>query len=88
MQTYLSLRSADQQLAVLDMAVQGLLVGPVVKRLGDRTTMVVGLGFGAVTTKTITREQFGRDGVVHAAIVGVAGWLRDPNEWLKFIRII
>jgi len=33
---------------LLDMAVQGLLVGPVVKRLGDRTTMVVGLCFGAI----------------------------------------
>jgi DHA1 family tetracycline resistance protein-like MFS transporter len=33
---------------LLDMGVQGLLVGPVVKRLGDRTTMVVGLGFGAI----------------------------------------
>ncbi|WP_311266729.1 TCR/Tet family MFS transporter [Sphingobium sp. WCS2017Hpa-17] len=33
---------------LLDMGVQGLLVGPVVKRLGDRTTMVVGLCFGAV----------------------------------------
>ncbi|MEA3388120.1 TCR/Tet family MFS transporter [Sphingobium sp. CCH11-B1] len=33
---------------VLDMGVQGLLTGPVVKRLGDRTTMVVGLSFGAI----------------------------------------
>ncbi|WP_336967679.1 TCR/Tet family MFS transporter [Sphingobium aromaticiconvertens] len=33
---------------LLDMGVQGLLVGPVVKRLGDRRTMVTGLGFGAV----------------------------------------
>ncbi len=33
---------------LLDMIVQGVLVGPVVKRLGDRTTMVVGLSFGAV----------------------------------------
>lgn len=33
---------------VLDMAVQGMLVGPVVRRLGDRATMVVGLGFGAL----------------------------------------
>lgn len=33
---------------LLDMGVQGLLVGPVVKRLGDRTTMVTGLAFGAV----------------------------------------
>lgn len=33
---------------LLDMIVQGVLVGPVVKRLGDRTTMVTGLGFGAV----------------------------------------
>lgn len=33
---------------LLDMAVQGLLVGPVVKRLGDRATMVIGLSFGAV----------------------------------------
>ncbi|CCW20114.1 putative tetracycline-efflux transporter [Sphingobium indicum BiD32] len=33
---------------LLDMMVQGLLVGPVVKRLGDRTTMVTGLAFGAV----------------------------------------
>lgn len=33
---------------VMDMGVQGLLVGPVVKRLGDRTTMVIGLAFGAV----------------------------------------
>ena len=33
---------------VLDMAVQGGLVGPVVKRLGDRTTMVVGLVGGTV----------------------------------------
>lgn len=33
---------------LLDMAVQGLLVGPVVKRLGDGRTMVVGLAFGAV----------------------------------------
>jgi DHA1 family tetracycline resistance protein-like MFS transporter len=33
---------------LLDMGVQGLLVGPIVKRLGDRATMVVGLCFGAV----------------------------------------
>jgi DHA1 family tetracycline resistance protein-like MFS transporter len=33
---------------LLDMGVQGLLVGPVVKRLGDRATMVMGLAFGAV----------------------------------------
>lgn len=32
----------------MDMSVQGLLVGPVVKRLGDRRTMVIGLTFGAV----------------------------------------
>jgi DHA1 family tetracycline resistance protein-like MFS transporter len=32
---------------VLDMAVQGGLVGPVTKRLGDRTTMLVGLVGGA-----------------------------------------
>lgn len=32
---------------VLDMAVQGALVGPVTKRLGDRTTMLVGLIGGA-----------------------------------------
>lgn len=33
---------------LLDMGVQGLLVGPVVKRLGDRATMVTGLAFGAL----------------------------------------
>lgn len=33
---------------LLDMGVQGLLVGPVVKRLGDRATMVTGLCFGAI----------------------------------------
>lgn len=33
---------------VLDMIVQGVLVGPVVKRLGDRTTMIVGLVGGTV----------------------------------------
>jgi len=33
---------------VLDMVVQGVLVGPVVKRLGDRTTMVLGLVGGTV----------------------------------------
>lgn len=33
---------------VLDMLVQGVLVGAVVKRLGDRTTMVVGLVGGTV----------------------------------------
>lgn len=33
---------------VMDMGVQGLLVGPVVKRLGDRRTMVTGLSFGAI----------------------------------------
>ena len=33
---------------LMDMGVQGLLVGPVVKRLGDRATMVFGLSFGAV----------------------------------------
>ena len=33
---------------LMDMGVQGVLVGPVVKRLGDRTTMVVGLAFGAL----------------------------------------
>ena len=32
---------------LMDMGVQGLLTGPLVKRLGDRTTMVVGLSFGA-----------------------------------------
>jgi DHA1 family tetracycline resistance protein-like MFS transporter len=33
---------------VLDMIVQGLLVGPVVTRFGDRRTMVTGLAFGAI----------------------------------------
>ena len=33
---------------LMDMGVQGLLVGPVVQRLGDRATMVTGLAFGAV----------------------------------------
>lgn len=33
---------------LLDMGVQGLLVGSVVRRLGDRRTMVVGLCFGAI----------------------------------------
>jgi len=33
---------------LMDMGVQGLLIGPVVKRLGDRATMVFGLSFGAV----------------------------------------
>lgn len=33
---------------LLDMAVQGVLVGPVVKRWGDRATMVFGLAAGAV----------------------------------------
>ncbi|WP_414902004.1 TCR/Tet family MFS transporter [Sphingomonas flavalba] len=32
---------------LLDMAVQGLLVGPVARRLGDRRTMIVGLTGGA-----------------------------------------
>jgi DHA1 family tetracycline resistance protein-like MFS transporter len=35
-------------IGVLDMAVQGLLVGLIVKRLGDRATMVMGLCFGAI----------------------------------------
>lgn len=33
---------------LLDMGVQGMLVGPVVKRLGDGRTMVIGLAFGAI----------------------------------------
>tara|TARA_R110000868_G_scaffold80027_1_gene227535 strand:+ start:848 stop:2110 length:1263 start_codon:yes stop_codon:yes gene_type:complete len=33
---------------LLDMGVQGLLVGPVVQRIGDRRTMVIGLAFGAI----------------------------------------
>jgi len=33
---------------ILDMLVQGLLVGPVVKRMGDRKTMVFGLFGGAI----------------------------------------
>lgn len=33
---------------LLDMGVQGLLVGPVVRRLGDRRTMIVGLAGGAL----------------------------------------
>lgn len=33
---------------VLDMIVQGLIVGPVVKRFGDRATMVFGLFGGAI----------------------------------------
>lgn len=32
----------------LDMLVQGVMVGPVVKRIGDRRTMILGLSFGAV----------------------------------------
>ncbi|MFZ2996177.1 TCR/Tet family MFS transporter [Sphingobium sp.] len=35
-------------IGLLDMGVQGLLVGPVVKRLGDGRTMVLGLTFGAI----------------------------------------
>lgn len=35
-------------IGVLDMGVQGVLVGPVVKRLGDRATMVLGLVGGTV----------------------------------------
>lgn len=33
---------------VLDMSVQGLIVGPMAKRLGDRRTMIIGLSFGAL----------------------------------------
>lgn len=33
---------------VIDMAVQGLLVGPLTKRLGDRATMIIGLLGGAL----------------------------------------
>ncbi|MEJ7932899.1 TCR/Tet family MFS transporter [Sphingobium sp. AN558] len=33
---------------LFDMGVQGMLVGPVVRRLGDRATMVIGLSFGAI----------------------------------------
>lgn len=33
---------------VLDMLVQGVLVGPIVSRLGDRKTMVIGLAFGSL----------------------------------------
>ena len=33
---------------LIDMFVQGVLVGPVTKRLGDRTTMVIGLAGGAI----------------------------------------
>lgn len=33
---------------ILDMLVQGVFTGPVVKRLGDRTTMILGLGGGAL----------------------------------------
>ena len=33
---------------ILDMLMQGVVVGPVVKRLGDGPTMVLGLSFGAV----------------------------------------
>jgi len=33
---------------LMDMGVQGLLVGPVVKRLGDHRTMVTGLAFGSL----------------------------------------
>ncbi len=33
---------------VLDMIVQGVIVGPVVKRLGDRRTMIAGLVMGAI----------------------------------------
>ncbi|MET0334199.1 MAG: MFS transporter [Rhizobacter sp.] len=33
---------------VLDMLMQGVIVGPVVKRLGDGPTMVLGLAFGAI----------------------------------------
>lgn len=32
----------------LDMVVQGLLVGPIVKRIGDRRTMIIGLFGGAI----------------------------------------
>ena len=32
----------------LDMSVQGLIVGPMTKRLGDRRTMIIGLSFGAL----------------------------------------
>ncbi|GLV23731.1 TCR/Tet family MFS transporter [Sphingobium sp. Cam5-1] len=33
---------------MLDMGVQGLIVGPMTKRLGDRGTMIIGLSFGAL----------------------------------------
>ena len=33
---------------LMDMIVQGTLVGPVTKRLGERTTMAIGLGGGAI----------------------------------------
>lgn len=33
---------------VLDVGIQALAVGPIVKRLGDRRTMVIGLYFGAI----------------------------------------
>ena len=47
---------------VLDMGVQGLLVGPVVKRLGDRVTMMVGLFWGAIGLAALGRCGRGGQG--------------------------
>ncbi|WP_332638979.1 TCR/Tet family MFS transporter [Brevundimonas sp.] len=44
---------------VLDMVVQGVLVGPVVKRLGDRPTMVLGLVGGTVGIAAMGRAPDG-----------------------------
>lgn len=57
---------------VLDMVVQGVLVGPVVKRLGDRTAMLFGLACGVVGLSCMGLAPTGL--LFTLAMIPNAGW--------------
>lgn len=57
---------------VLDIIVQGVLVGPIVKRFGDRATMIAGLAIGSVGLAALGLAPTGEAFV--AAIVISAFW--------------
>ena len=72
---------------ILDMIVQGLLVGPAVKRWGDRMTMVLGLLLGTVGLACM---GFAPTGLLFAlALIPNAGWgLAMPTIQSLMTRLV
>lgn len=71
----------------LDMAVQGALVGPVVRRFGDRTTMIVGLASGAIAMIVLGLAQSGAMAVLAIVICGLWGLAMPTIQSLMTRRV-